>query len=137
MRPKKRILLAASLEDRLSTLRFLLETHAYAVTGAATQAEALALLTDKPFDLVLVDWPFDGCERLLNAAHARETVSLALASREAAAPELPADGVITKSGSSSFALLDRVKFAAIRKRGPKKRPVAAALASETMREVCA
>jgi len=120
MRPKKRILLACALEDRSSILRYLLVTYAYAVTSVEAAEDALAEMAEKPFDLVIIDWPFDGCERLLNAARDLERPSLVIASRERIAPfNLVADAVITKCNFPAEVLLDYVKRVTIRRRGPK------------------
>jgi DNA-binding response OmpR family regulator len=124
MRPKKRILLAASQEHRASELKFMLETNGYAVAVTATPADAVAKLPGRAFDLLLVDWPFDGYAAALDAAFTDNTPSLVLAAKERERPGCCADDVLLKP-TSSLALLDRIKVMSVRNRGPKsmKKPV--------------
>jgi DNA-binding response OmpR family regulator len=124
MKSKKRILLAASQEDRASVLKFTLETNRFFVIVAATSQEAIANLPGRAFDLVLVDWPLDGCAAVLDAAYAEETRSLVLAAKEKKRPGCCADDVIIYPASPAY-LIDRIKVMCARKRGPRptKKPV--------------
>ena len=129
MRPKKRILLAASDEQRASELRYLLYLNSYAVAGAEDAPDALNLLVSQPFDLVLMDWPFGDSADLIRLAFDLEIPSLAFATGTKEPPDCFADAVLFGS-VSAVALLDRVKTLTIRKRGPKpiKKPSVSARA---------
>jgi DNA-binding response OmpR family regulator len=130
MRPKKRILLAVSLDERMSILRFLLETHAYAVIGAETSTVALAYLDECSADLVMIDWPFDSSADLVDRAHAFEIPSMVIAERERQRPECMADAILL-GRVSAVELLARIRTISARRRGPRpaKKPAAVAAAA--------
>lgn len=108
MRPKKRILLAASQEQRASELKFMLETRGFAATVVATPIEAIDKLPGRAFDLLLVDWPFDGYASVLDAAYTDETPSLVLAIKERERPDCCSDGVLLR-GTMAMDLVERIK----------------------------
>jgi CheY-like chemotaxis protein len=130
MRPKKKILLLAPFEERLSTLRFLLATSGYAVTGVATAPEALELLRQQQFELLLLDLPTPGIDELLDAAHAIDPFMRSLAMCANAGDitrGLCADAIFQRRPTSAD-LLERVKILCCRKRGPypqQKPPITA------------
>jgi two-component system, OmpR family, response regulator CpxR len=124
MRPKKRILLIDTDEDRQSARRFVLVTHAFKV-GAVNSAEAaLALFHAEQFDLVACGWPLKDVDagQLLKAlrAVAPYVPQLLLAEALTAPPcGVTSDAVMLK-GFATVDLLDRVHEMAARKRGPRK-----------------
>ena len=118
MRPKKRILLAASQEERAGVLRFVLETNGLAITITPTAGDVIELLRGPAFDLLVVDYPFDGCAAVLDAALNARTSSLVLAAREKQRPDCPADDFLIYPTSSSQ-LLERIKTMSAHKRGPR------------------
>ena len=125
MRPKKRILLAGSDEDRVGVLRYLLETNAFAVTTALTAADAIARMqgADPRYELLVCEWPMQGMPGMLGAAHAPEahTPSLVIARSVVEPPEgIVADGIITRPNWCSTELLAKAKMLTARKRGPRK-----------------
>ena len=125
MRPKKRILLAGSDEDRVGVLRYVLETNAWLVDTALTAAEAIGCLRNAPapYDLLVCEWPMQEMPRLLDAAHAPEahTPSLVIARSVVEPPEgIVADGIIIRPMWNSQELLARAKMLTARKRGPRK-----------------
>jgi DNA-binding response OmpR family regulator len=129
MRPKRRILLAGSDENRVSVLKCVLETNGFRVTTALTAAEALGHLRAETYDLLLCEWPLAGMQPLLDAARDthQPTPTLVLASRLKECPEgLFGDDVILSDGFCVAGLRDRIKVLSTRKRGPrpmKKEPV--------------
>lgn len=141
MRPKKRILLACADENRMSILKFLLVTNAYAVTEAGSADEAMERLPGRDFDLVLLDWPLAGGERIIDRCHDLEIASLAASRTLDYCPDGCLANVFIRRGLyQSLELLDRVKAAAARKHGPRpmKKPVAAVAEPEAIQEqVCA
>jgi CheY-like chemotaxis protein len=125
MRPKKRILLAGSDEDRVGVLRYMLETNGFAVTTALTAADAIARMHDapQPFELLVCEWPMQEMPRMLDAAHApeRHTPSLVIARSVVEPPEgIIADGILTRPNWCSTELLAKAKMLSARKRGPRK-----------------
>jgi len=118
MRPKKVIVLIDPNEERRSTTRFVLVTHAYAVFDAAEPGGPEKCLA--AIDLILVYDPPDPawCQTLkANWSH----VPLVVITREPAA-QFYGTGADAALGGSipSSELLQRIKIMAARKRGPRK-----------------
>ena len=127
MRPKKKILLVGSNENRLSILSYLLETYSYRVTCAATAGEAATLLRAGSYELLLCQLPLDGVDDLLDIAHALDTHLPSMVLRGATKWQGVADAIESRLVSSAL-ILDRVRVLTIRKRGPRplrKPPVSA------------
>ena len=127
MRPKKHILIAGADETRVSVLRYLLLTHGYAVTAAASAAEALEYLAGRKYAVLLCDWPLPGIEHLVDQADLRyrEMPSLVLASSLTQRPESCWSSAVLTKGFTAADLIERIKIFASRKCGPKKgKPVA-------------
>ena len=129
MRPKKKILLVGVNEDRLGVLKFTLEVNRFTATCAPTAGEALDLLQQRSYDLLLCDWPLIGIERLLDQARGiDETLhSLVMAPGQSQPPDdvFFADEILRRGGCRSAELLERVKLLTARKRGPRpeRKPV--------------
>jgi hypothetical protein len=131
MRPRKKILLVGASEDRLSILKFMLNTRGFAVTAVVGAAPAVEQLRAQTYELLLCEhWPLPGIEHLLNQAWEIDSAmhSLVLAPGLTASPAgLNTDAVLLRGGCSSSALLERVKVLTARKRGPRairKQPAA-------------
>jgi CheY-like chemotaxis protein len=131
MRPKKKILLVGASEDRLSILRFMLDTNGFAVTAVVGAAAAIEQLRAQTYELLFCEhWPLPGIEHLLNQAYEIDPAmrSLVLAPGLTSSPAgLNTDAVLLRGGCSSFELLERVKILTARKRGPRsirKQPIA-------------
>lgn len=141
MRPKRRILLVCAAECRLQELRFLLETHAYAVTGIETAAAAQdQLMNAAPFNVLLIDWPLDASEQLVRGAQVAATPSLVVSTKLSDRPaECLADIFVKRCGYQSLELLEWIRTLSSRKRGPKplKKPVASVPVIEAAREALA
>lgn len=123
MRPKKRILLAASHEDRASVLKYVFETNGFVAMIAPDAAEATGQLHACPWDLLLCELPFEGAERLVDIARTAHIPSAVLtgAVRELP-PQLRADSTISKAESYPALLQERIKTLTARKRGPRPQP---------------
>lgn len=123
MRPAKRILLIDSDEDRLSVTRFLLRTNGYAVTSTRSPDAARQLDLGGYMDAVVGFWPLNATA-MNNVA--RKLIARTVLVAEAAT-ELPrdafADCILLKPAYTPAELLERLKFATARKRGPQKQEV--------------
>jgi two-component system response regulator CpxR len=135
MRPKKKILLVGASEDRLSILKFMLSTNRFAVSSAATTAEALAQIGERSFELLLCMLPLAGVEELLIQAHALDSSIHSLVIGEVSAEiaaVLLADVIYQNrprgQRPSHTELLERVKVLTARKRGPRsvRKPIQSA-----------
>ena len=124
MRPKKRILLIHSDEQRQGEISFLLRTRAYAVFPASSSSEALDCVGHSDPEVIVIDADFIGIRALLPAIRERApwVPQLVLASGcSAPPPDLYPDASLYGRFTSPE-LLDRLKVLAARKRGPKKMP---------------
>ena len=118
MRPAKKILVLSSNEDRLSRFSFVLRTHLYKVTAAATIVEARERLSVGDIDLFLIDLPAPGVESLLESPYALGfPPSLAINARPGTA--LAVDAIYTYRPSAAD-LLEQMKVITARKRGPRR-----------------
>jgi CheY-like chemotaxis protein len=127
MRPKKKILLVSASEDRASILKFMLETHRFAVTAALSAAEAFNLLSQEQYHLLLCHLPLTGIESLIDKAHFIDEgmPSLAIADKLSQLPFcIHACAYIKPADYCSTYLLERVKVLTARKRGPQPRRIA-------------
>jgi DNA-binding response OmpR family regulator len=131
MRPRKRILLAGESEERLSILRFVLDTRGYRVTLALTAEAAKEILRETAFDLLIVDLPLAGAGALIDQAHTLDypLSALVIAAKHTyiSDMEIFADGVMLRDRDHTC-LLERIKVRIARKRGPIPKPVASVAA---------
>lgn len=122
MRPKKKIMLCGEDEKSLSVLRYLLLTNGFNVTASPNAREALELLRQGgQWDLLLLELPLAGIDELLLASRALaySLSSIVVPGGLGKVPdEYNADLVFCVTPSSAE-LMERVKTALARKRGPK------------------
>lgn len=121
MRPKSRILIVGSNEDRLGVLAFLLSTNAYAVTCASSIDNARELTLTKDWELLIVDLPLDNVQSLLLTARAAKEGqrTLALAPYLKFCPEGLFVDCFLPGKITSAEMLERLKVLCARKRGPR------------------
>jgi DNA-binding response OmpR family regulator len=135
MRPKKRILIASTDEQRSGELRFLLTIRAYAAHVARTAAEALERVDADGCDLLIVDLPFAGVDALLEHTGVQDRPPcVALRESNELTGDDPFDAVLPREYSPAE-LLGRVKVMSAHKRGPRKgtkKPVASVAAGAAM-----
>jgi two-component system response regulator CpxR len=126
MRPKKRILLIDTNEERQSLRRFLLETNGYYVLSAASAEETRALIATEPLDLIVCAWPLLQIDAaaLLNELHCLDPYQrvLVLCDGQMAQPLALRAHAVVLPKISAAELLERVKIMSGRKRGPRKMP---------------
>jgi len=125
MRPKKRIMLIDSDQDRLGLRRFQMETWGFAVDSASTSAEARDLCAACEPDLIIGVWKFTGGDlvsTLKDLKSQRPHVpSLLVADQLATMPELAfTDAVLIKNQCQPETIRERIKIMSTRKRGPRK-----------------
>lgn len=120
MRPKKRILLVDTNHDRMGCMRFLLDTHGYAVLSASTARQAEEIIENAEIELMFTIWPIKdpALEALLRKANDTLHVPWLLSSLHQPTGIWPGDGYVIGI-SSSAEILERVKSMSARKRGPK------------------
>jgi CheY-like chemotaxis protein len=132
MKPKRTILCVDEDERSLSIHKVMLETRGYRVVACSTSDHALAVMRLGGIDLVLADLPMpkpDG-SRLVDELKAISPLTPAIVFKSAAGacPEvMVADLLLSKSSCSASQLLDHIRVALIRKRGPKPAIVRAQL----------
>lgn len=125
MRPKKRILLIDTDEERMGARRFLLNTHGYAALGATTIAEAMEHLNGTWFDLILAAWPLkdyaltDLLLRTIDAPKG-EGLPVILIAKSPKEVRVAANVILPGLVTTQAELLACVKLMSARKRGPRK-----------------
>jgi DNA-binding NtrC family response regulator len=137
MRPRKKVLIVGECEDRVSILAFALGLTTYHVTTSSSAAAALDLMRERAFELLLVDLPLAGAERLCDFAAAIEvkTPSVLVGARsDFDNSEVVADARVVPQRDRAE-LLERIKIITARKRGPKKGSERKPCASESTPEV--
>ena len=138
MRPRKKILLVSASEDRASILKFMLETSRFAVTACLSAAEALDLLSQEQYNLLLCHLPFTGIENLIDSARTIDEAmpSLVLAGKLSQLPiGIHASAFIKPADYCAAYLLERVKVLTARKRGPQPRRILPACMMDAPNEV--
>jgi len=120
MRPKRKLLLVSANEERAGILRFVLETHARAVTVAATAAEARELLAAHTYDLLLCQWPVEDVAALADLVHDanHNAHALVLAPQLKERPEGVGAAIVMTGNYCTAELLERIKCLCACKRGP-------------------
>lgn len=128
--PKKVILCVNASEQELSVLAFMLSTNGYRVLTATSAADAVEVFKANSVDLVIADSampPPAGIDarqlalQLRLISDARPVPIMLLGDLEVMGREIPVANVhIDKNNCPSVELLERIKIACARKRGPRK-----------------
>ena len=128
MKPKRTILCVDEDERSLSVLKVMLETRGYRVMACSNPDRAVEAMQSGGIDLVLADLPMPKPEgnqlvdRLKSISPA--TPAIVFKSASGACPDgLLADVLLSKSSCNAAQLLDHIRIALVRKRGPKPAPV--------------
>jgi DNA-binding response OmpR family regulator len=145
MRPKKTILLAGLDPQRVSELAYMLTIQGYAVTAAQSTTEAATYAAERLYDVLLLDLPLDGFERLIHHARLADrdyTQCIALKHESHELPDTIGFSAVMGHMCPAAELLDRLKVTCARKRGPRKGvgralPVIAQPAVVAQEAVCA
>ena len=124
MKPKRTILCVDEDERSLSIHKVMLETRGYRVVACSTHDRALEAMRSGGIDLVLADLPMpkpDGVKLVDELkAISPSTPAIVFKSASGSCPDgVLADLLLSKSSCSASQLLDHIRVALIRKRGPK------------------
>jgi CheY-like chemotaxis protein len=124
MKPKRTILCVDEDERSLSIHKVMLETRGYRVVACSSPDLAVAAMHAGGIDLVLADLPMPKPEggRLVDQLKSISPTTPAIVFKGAAGtcPDgLLADVLLSKSNCNAAQLLDHIRIALIRKRGPK------------------
>ena len=124
MKPKRTILCVDEDERSLSVLKVMLETRGYRVMACSNPDRAVEAMKSGGIDLVLADLPLPKPEgsqlvdRLKSISPA--TPAIVFKGASGACPDgLLADVLLSKSSCNAAQLLDHIRIALVRKRGPK------------------
>ncbi len=135
MRPKKVILLVDSDEDRQSITRFMLTVNGFAVLSYKTADSARQC--ERSFEVVLGYWPTDA-GTLENLAHKVDGKFVLVAPTLTGVPnDVFADAILVRGETTPEWILERLKYACARKRGPKSDETLRQMAASAERAVCA
>jgi two-component system, OmpR family, response regulator CpxR len=124
MKPKRTILCVDEDERSLSIHKVMLETRGYRVVACSNPGHAIEAMKSGGIDLVLADLPMpkpDG-GRLVDQLKAISPTTPAIVfkgSSGASADGMLADMLVSRSSCTVAQLLDYIRVALIRKRGPK------------------
>jgi CheY-like chemotaxis protein len=124
MKPKRTILCVDEDERSLSIHKVMLETRGYRVVACSVHEQAVEAMRSGIIDLVLADLPMpkpDG-SRLVDELKAISPSTPAIVFKSASgacSDAMLADLLVSKSNCSPVQLLDHIRVALIRKRGPK------------------
>jgi DNA-binding NtrC family response regulator len=119
MKPRKKILIVGADPDRVSILKFILDTSGYTASVATSTADALDQLHSESFSLLLCEMPLPGIQDFLDQAGTIESLmrTVVTGARQVdSAAGLWADAVFYRLPSSTD-LLERVALLCARKRG--------------------
>ena len=124
MKPKRTILCVDEDERSLSIHKVMLETRGYRVVACSNSDLAIAAMQAGGIDLVLADLPIVKPEggRLVDQLKSISPTTPAIVFKGAAGacPDgLLADLLLSKSNCNAAQLLDHIRIALVRKRGPK------------------
>jgi two-component system, OmpR family, response regulator CpxR len=124
MKPKRTILCVDEDERALSIRKVMLETRGYRVVACSDARRAVEVMRDGGIDLVLAEMatPRLGGEKLVDQLKAISPPTPAIVFSGAArtcSDDTLADVFLSKSNCSAAQLLDHIRVALIRKRGPK------------------
>jgi CheY-like chemotaxis protein len=129
MKPKKTILCADANEQSLSIRKVMLETRGYRVLSYSSSEKALERFKEGGVDLVLADLimpGFDGT-RLVEQIKSLspDTPAILLSAKVRSYDRQScADVFLSKGMYGPAELLDRIRLLLVRKRGPKRMPMA-------------
>lgn len=124
MKPKRTILCVDEDERSLSIHKVMLETRGYRVVACCKPELAIEAMKTGGIDLVIADLPMPkpGGARLVDQLKSISPSTPAIVFKGAvgACPDgMLADILLSKSSCSAAQLLDHVRMALVRKRGPK------------------
>lgn len=130
MKPKRTILCVDEDERSLSIRKVMLQTRGYRVVTCSDPGRAVELMQQGGIDLILADlvMPKLGGTKIVDQLKAISPSTPAIVFSGAAgscSEETLADVFLSKSDCSAAQLLDRVRVALVRKRGPKPAVAAA------------
>jgi two-component system response regulator CpxR len=124
MKPKRTILCVDEDERSLSIRKVMLETRGYRVVACSEAARAVDLMKAGGIDLVLADVMMLklGSARLIDQLKTISPTTPAIVFSAALAycpDDILADVFLSKADCSAAQLLDHIRMALVRKRGPK------------------
>ena len=115
MRPSRKILLLAKTDYSASVLRFTLIQRLWRVTVTTTKRETAELLKAKMYDLLLVEYPHS-----VDVSKFELPYRIPVIEFGAAQPvHSVADHFLISGDAFSARLIETIKLALIRKRGPR------------------
>ncbi len=125
MKPKRTILCVDDDERSLSVRKVMLETRGYRVVTCTDPEEALQHIRAGGIDLILADLmmpKMTGAEMIAQAKEIAPALPAILFSGSAThfAEHCPADVWLPKGSFAPAELLERIRIALVRKRGPKR-----------------
>lgn len=131
MRPKRTILCVDDNEQALSIRKVMLETRGYRVQACTTAQQALELFRHGGIDLVLSDLVMPGMDGAALVDRIKdtspETPAILFSGKvKAYERDTRADLFLPKGMYAPMELLERMRSMLVKKRGPKRIPVAAA-----------
>lgn len=124
MKPKRTILCVDEDERSLSIHKVMLETRGYRVMACSNPDLAVQVMKNGGIDLVIADLPLPkpGGARLVDQLKSISpgTPAIVFKGASGSCPDgMLADILLSKSSCSAAQLLDHVRMALVRKRGPK------------------
>ena len=129
MKPKRTILCVDEDERSLSIYKVMLQTRGYRVVACSNPDEAVDVMKAGGIDLVIADLPMPKpdrhglVDRLKSISPA--TPAIVFKSPSGACPDgMLADILLSRSSCNPAQLLDHVRIALVRKRGPKPAVIA-------------
>lgn len=117
MRPKKKILLIDTNEDRQGINRFVLEQHAFDVRSANTLAKARKIATAMQIEVIVGYWPVPDAE-VWKIAHQNNAKFLLIYDDKR--PTQPGQSDVKLIDPPMIDIVEYIKTLAARKRGPVK-----------------
>lgn len=135
MKPKRTILCVDEDERSLSINKVMLETRGYRVVACSNSELAIAAMQAGGIDLVLADLPLPKAEAVHLVDQLKSisptTPAIVFKGAAGACPDgLLADILLSKSNCNAAQLLDHIRVALVRKRGPKPAAARSQLARE-------
>jgi len=124
MKPKRTILCVDEDEHSLSIYKIMLTTRGYRVIACSKPDEAIAVMKAGGIDLVIADLPMPkldsrGLVDQLKSISPSTPAIVFIAPSGACSDGVLADILLSRSNCNSAQLLDHVRSALVRKRGPK------------------
>jgi two-component system response regulator CpxR len=124
MKPKRTILCVDEDERSLSIRKVMLETRGYRVVVCSESGRAVDLMRAGGIDLVLADLRMLNlsCAKLIDQLKAisPSTPAIVFSGSSSQCPdEILADVFLSKANCSAAQLLDHIRMALVRRRGPK------------------